>query len=126
VIVGLGMDLADLDRIARSLDRFGPRFAGRVLTPAELALMPDQPQVRAAYVAARFAAKEAALKALGTGMAQGIGLRDAELSRLPSGQPVLTLLNKAAERARSMGVRRVLVSLTHSRTAAGAVVILEA
>ena len=126
MIVGLGMDLADLDRIARSLDRFGLRFAGRVLTPAELALMPGQPQTRAAYVAARFAAKEAALKALGTGMAQGVSLRDAEVGRLPSGQPVLTLLNKAAERARGMGVRRVLISLTHSRTSAGAVVILEA
>lgn len=125
MIVGIGIDLTDLDRIARSLERFGARFATRVLTPAELALMPGQARSRAAYVAARFAAKEAALKALGTGMAQGIGLHDAEVGRLPSGQPTLTLLNKAAERAGAMGARRVLISLTHSRTTAGAVVILE-
>ena len=125
MIVGLGIDLTDLDRIARSLDRFGDRFAKRVLTPAELNLMPDQPQARVAYVAARFAAKEAALKALGTGMAQGLGLHDAEVGRLPSGQPTLTLLNKASDRARIMGARRIFLSLTHSRTTAGAVVILE-
>jgi holo-[acyl-carrier protein] synthase len=122
------MDLVEIDRIARDLTRFGMRFTERVLTPAELALMParpDQAAARAAYVASRFAAKEAALKALGTGMACGIGLHDAEVGRLPSGQPTLILLNKAAERAGSLGARRVLISLTHSRTTAGAVVILE-
>jgi holo-[acyl-carrier protein] synthase len=129
MIVGLGMDLAEIDRIARSLDRFGRRFAEKVLTPAERAAMPDwpnRPNARAAYVASRFAAKEAALKALGTGMACGIGLHDVEVGRLPSGQPTLTLRNKAAERAESLGVRRVFISLTHSLTTAGAVVILEA
>jgi len=125
MIVGVGMDLAEIDRIGRSLERFGERFLDRVLTPGERAIMPAGSPAQAAYVAARFAAKEAALKALGTGMAEGLTLRDVEVIRLASGQPVLRLHGKASERAKGMGVNRTHISLTHSRTTAGAVVVLE-
>ena len=125
MVVGVGMDLAEIDRIGRSVERFGERFLDRVLTPGEKAIMPAGPPARAAYVAARFAAKEAALKALGTGMAEGLTLRDVEVIRLASGQPLLRLHGKAEKRAQAMGVNRMHISLTHSRTTAGAVVILE-
>ena len=124
MIVGTGIDLAELDRIAASLNRFGDRFLDRVLTPGERALLPASAR-RVAYVAARFAAKEAALKALGTGMAEGLTFRDVEIGRLPSGQPILHLHGKARERAENMGAHRFHVSLTHSLSTAGAVVILE-
>ena len=125
MIIGIGIDLAELDRIAHSLERFGDRFVERILTPAEQALMPARMPARTAYVAARFAAKEAALKALGTGMAEGLSMQDVEVGRLASGQPVLTFLGKARERAQTLGLRAAFVSLTHSRTTAGAVVVLE-
>ncbi len=124
MLVGLGIDLAELDRIAASLERFGDRFLDKVLTPAELDGLPPAGS-RIPYVAARFAAKEAALKALGTGMAEGITLKDIEVERLASGQPLLRLHGRALERAEAMGARYFHLSLTHSRSTAGAVVILE-
>lgn len=125
MIINIGIDLVDLDRIAASLARFGDRFLDKVLTPDELALLPSAHEARIAYVGGRFAAKEAALKALGTGMAEGIGLRDVTVTRLPGGRPELILTGRAAQRAKDLGVRRALISLTHSRTSAAAVVTLE-
>lgn len=125
MILGLGLDLVSLPRMERSLERFGEHLLERVLTPAERALLPAAPGAKAAYVAARFAAKEAAVKALGTGFAQGVGPRDVEVVSLPSGRPELRLHGAAARRAREMGVVSAHLSLTHERDAAAAVAILE-
>jgi holo-[acyl-carrier protein] synthase len=123
VILGLGLDVAEIPRIRDSLTRFGERFIRRVLTEAEAAGMPEGDP--APYVAARFAAKEAAAKALGTGFAQGVTQTSIEVGNLPSGAPTLRLHGKALEIATAMGVQRMHISLTHGRDIAAATVILE-
>jgi holo-[acyl-carrier protein] synthase len=123
MILGLGLDVAEIGRIRESLARYGERFIARVLTEAEASGIPQaNPE---AYVAARFAAKEACAKALGTGLANGVTLQDIEVGKLPSGAPVLRLSGRADELARSMGATRLHLSLTHGRDTAAAVVILE-
>lgn len=123
MILGLGLDVAEVERIRSSLARFGARFVGRVLTTAEAGAMPDSNAEY--YVAARFAAKEACAKALGTGFARGVTLHNIEVTALPSGAPRLALSGRARELALEMGVRAAHVSLTHERGLAAAVVILE-
>ena len=123
MILGLGLDVTEVDRIRRSLDRFGERFIARILTSAEAANMPENDP--APYVAARFAAKEAASKALGTGFAEGVTVRSIEVIRLPSGAPELRLHDAAKERAVALGVTRAHLSITHGRDVAAATVILE-
>ncbi len=125
MIVGLGMDLVERERIARAVERFGERFFDRILTPAERAAAPTASGPLILYTAARFAAKEAASKALGTGFALGIGPRDIETLTLPSGRPQLRLGGAAAQRARELGVASLHVSLSHERGMACAVVVLE-
>ena len=122
MILGLGVDLADLNRIRRSYERFGRRFAEKILAPEELRCLPEAPVT---YLAGRFAAKEAAVKALGPGFSQGIGPRQIEIRNTPEGKPELRFLGRAAERARALGVTRRHVSLSHDRTAAVALVVLE-
>jgi holo-[acyl-carrier protein] synthase len=122
VIIGLGIDVVELDRIRRSLDRFGERFLARVLTPAEIdSLRGDRP----AFVAARFAAKEAASKALGTGFRRGVNFQTIELADLASGKPEIRFLRQARARFLALGGRNAHVSLTHGRDVAAAVVVLE-
>ncbi len=123
MILGIGLDLAEIPRIRDSLERFGERFTSRVLTAAEAAGMPEVDP--APYVAARFAAKEAAAKALGTGFSQGVTQTSIEVLSLPSGAPTLKLHGKALEIASTMGVERMHISLTHGRDIAAATVILE-
>ena len=123
-IVGIGMDLVELERIEHSLERFGERFLEKVLTRGERAALSEGNRV--ARVAARFAAKEAAVKALGTGFANGIGPADIEVVSLPGGQPALRFCGAAAEAAARLDVCASHLTLTHSRTVAGAVVVLEA
>jgi holo-[acyl-carrier protein] synthase len=123
VILGLGLDVAELDRIRRSLDRFGRRFIERVLTPEEAAGVPEHGAE--AYIAARFAAKEACAKALGTGFADGVTMHTIEVRRQPSGAPALHLSGRADELARARGAVRAHLSLTHGRDVAAAVVVLE-
>lgn len=123
MLVGLGMDLADIGRMERALQRHGARFAARVLTPAEQAACPD---LRPAFVAGRWAAKEAAVKALGCGFSLGIGPQHIEILPAPSGRPELRFTGPAWERARQLGVRHAHVTITHERTTAAAVVVLEA
>lgn len=122
VIVGLGIDTTELDRIQKSFERHGDRFTSKILHPNEQAALPKHP---VAYIAARFAAKEAAVKALGTGFTQGIQFQDIEIQSEPSGKPTLVLHNKAAEVADALSATRYHVSLTHGRDTASAVVILE-
>ena len=127
-ILGIGLDLVELSRVERSLRRFGEHFLTRIMTADERAAVPgaltDAGVV--AHVAARFAAKEAAVKALGTGFACGIGPHDVSVRSLPSGQPELILSGRAHERARALGATHVHLTLTHTRDNAAAVVILEA
>lgn len=126
MIVGIGLDMVEIDRIDGSLARFGERFTRRVLTASEnLVAQSLGADRRAAHVAARFAAKEAGVKALGTGFANGIGPQDIEVANLEGGQPVLCLHGAAATRAAVLGVARSHLTLTHTRTTAAAVVILE-
>jgi holo-[acyl-carrier protein] synthase len=124
VIKGLGIDLVELDRVRRSLERFGERFAARVLTGEELASLPGA-KARVPYLAARFAAKEAAAKALGTGLSRGIGFHSFAVANLDSGAPALELRGAALSRMRELGASAAHLSLTHGRDAAAAVVILE-
>ncbi|WP_432736230.1 holo-[acyl-carrier-protein] synthase [Maridesulfovibrio sp. FT414] len=123
MIIGLGIDITELDRIRSSLEKFGERFTEKILTPAEIELIPGKDPVP--YVAARFAAKEAAVKALGTGFAEGITFHCIEITRNESGAPQLNFLGKALERSNNMGVQGIHISITHARDNAAAVVVLE-
>jgi holo-[acyl-carrier protein] synthase len=123
MVVGLGIDIASVGRVARSLDRFGERFVTRILTVGERSDLAARTWDRAAAVAGRFAAKEAAAKALGG--PRDVWWHDVEVRRGERGQPVLTLLGPAAERAKRLGVSRTLLSITHDAGVAAAVVLLE-
>lgn len=123
MIVGLGVDIVELARIEKSLARFGRRFAEKILGPEELAAMPS---LTVSYIAGRFAAKEAAVKALGTGFSQGIGPTLVEAVATSGGKPQLRLHGAALQRARDMGVTSSHVSISHDRSSAVAVVVLEA
>lgn len=125
MIQGTGFDLAALPRIKTLLERYGERFVRRVLTDREREKLPASSAGRTAYVAGRFAAKEAAVKALGTGFSRGIGMHDVEILSTDGGRPLLLLHGEAATRAARMGVTKLHVSISHERDMAGAVVILE-
>ncbi len=124
MIVGTGVDLAEVDRIRGSTERFGDRFIKRVFTPREIAYA-ERKANRYERYAARFAAKEAGMKAIGTGWKRGVRWRDFEVVNLPSGKPTLQFHGKAADYARKLGVRNVALSITHTRQTALAHVILE-
>jgi holo-[acyl-carrier protein] synthase len=119
----LGLDLAEVDRVARLLERWGDRFLERVFRPGEISVRRRHARARAEHVAGRFAAKEAAMKALGTGW-RGLPFRDIEVGRDPRGKPTLSFHGKALVRARELGVADMEVSITHSATMAAAVVAL--
>ena len=124
MIVGTGIDLVEVERIERVLSLYGRRFVQRVFTPEEIAYC-ERHRNRAERYAARFAAKEAGMKALGTGWRRGIRWRDLEVGRRPGGRPTLGFSGVAAQLASGLGVRRVALSLTHTATQAVAQVILE-
>lgn len=127
MIIGLGLDVCELERIEAAMERHGERFLRKVLTPFEYDGLPmGHEKTRLAYVAARFAAKEAASKALGTGFRRGVSLQTAEVRPLPSGKPELALLGPALDVAAELGVSSSHLSLTHGRDIAAAVVVLEA
>jgi len=98
IVLGLGSDLCNIERIQRSIDRFGQRFLDRLFTPAEQARADRRQLTRTATFAKRFAAKEAGSKALGTGFRQGVFFRDIGVVNLPSGRPTLCLTGGAAAR----------------------------
>ncbi|MEW5772645.1 MAG: holo-[acyl-carrier-protein] synthase [Thermodesulfobacteriota bacterium] len=123
MVVGLGIDVVELDRIALCLERYGERFLRRVLTDLERSALPRHPT---AYVAARFAAKEAAAKALGTGFRRGVNFHTIEVRILPSGKPDLHLSGGALDVLAELGGNACQVSLTHGRDVAAAVVVIEA
>ncbi len=124
MIVGTGVDLCEVDRMRQAIERHGKRFVDRVFTERESAYA-ERKANRYERYAARFAAKEAGMKALGTGWRGGLGWRDLEVTNLPSGRPTLALHGKAAEFAEKLGVRNISLSLTHTTEQAMAMVILE-
>jgi holo-[acyl-carrier protein] synthase len=124
MVLGLGSDLIEIARIAASIDRFGERFLRRVYTPGEIAYCMRKKNAAESF-AARFAAKEAGAKALGTGISHGIAWPEIEVRREPSGRPTLHWSGRARLRAAALGVRKSSLTLTHSREMAMAVVIVE-
>ncbi len=115
-ITELGVDIIRVSRIRETLERFGQRFALRVLTPAEAAYV----RTNAERFAGRWAAKEAVSKVLGLGV-RGVGWRDIEVVRLPTGQPAVRLSGRARSRAEQLGMGRISLSITHEREYAVAV-----
>jgi len=104
----LGIDIIKVERIRAALEKFGPRFSRRVLTPAEQRYVRDRPET----FAGRWAAKEAVSKVLGLGV-RGIGWKEIEVERLPTGQPAVRLHGRAAARSRQLGMARIALSITH-------------
>jgi holo-[acyl-carrier protein] synthase len=119
----LGLDLTEVDRVAGVLERHGERFLARVFRPGEIRLARRHPRAFAEHVAGRFAAKEAAMKALGLGW-RGLAFRDIEIGRDERGKPLVAFHGKALARARSLEVLSAEVSITHGRDIAAAVVAL--
>lgn len=125
MVIGLGIDLVDVERVARMLERDAERFAARLLTEGEWAYCSAMKRP-APHVAVRLAAKEAAFKALaGSADARAIGWREIEVVHGEHRRPELRLHGRATDRLAALGGARVLVSLTHSQSTAGAVVVLE-
>ena len=130
MIVGLGSDLCNIERIQSSLDRFGTRFENRVFTPLELARAARRPFTKAGTLAKRFAAKEAFSKAVGTGFKRGVFMKDIGVTNLPSGAPTLELAGGAQAALDALiptgHKARIHLSLTDDHPWAQAFVIIEA
>ncbi|HEX6467275.1 MAG TPA: holo-ACP synthase [Terriglobales bacterium] len=124
MIVGTGIDITEVDRIAESIARFGRRFLQRVFTPEEIRYCESKKNSPERY-AARFAAKEAAMKAIGTGLRRGVTWQDFEIGHAPGGKPILRFRGKAADFANALGAKHTSLSLTHTDKTAMAMVILE-
>ena len=125
MVLGLGTDMIEIGRIEESIRQFGQRFLDRVYTPEEIAYCQRKKKHAAESFAARFAAKEAGAKALGTGISRGVSWKELEVRREKSGRPTLHLSGRALERASELGIRRLSLSLTHGRDTAMAVVVAE-
>lgn len=125
MVLGLGTDLIEIERVQQSIEQFGDRFLRRIFTEGEIAYCLRKKKHSAESFAARFAAKEAGAKALGTGISRGVSWKEIEVTREPGQRPRLQFSGRAAELALAMGVRNVQLSLTHSRHVAMAVVSVE-
>ena len=124
MILGTGIDLAEVPRVRAAIERYGRRFVERIYTPAEIAYV-ERKANRYERYAARFAAKEAGMKAIGTGWRRGVRWQDFEVLNLPSGRPTLKLHGVAAQLAQRLGVRAISLSLTHTAQQGMAFVVLE-
>jgi holo-[acyl-carrier protein] synthase len=124
MIVGTGIDLTEISRIQHSIDRYGERFLHRIYTPGEQAYCLRK-RMAAESFAARFAAKEAGAKALGTGISHGVSWLEIEVTREPGGRPGLRFHGRAAQIAQRIGAARAALSLTHTADLAMASVLLE-
>jgi holo-[acyl-carrier protein] synthase len=124
MIVGTGVDIVEVSRMAGAIERFGSRFLERVFTPAEIRYC-ESKKNRIERYAARFAAKEAAIKAIGTGWRHGVAWHDVEVRRESGGRPTISYSGKAAEFAAALGMKRASLSLSHTAEHAIAQVILE-
>jgi holo-[acyl-carrier protein] synthase len=124
MLVGTGTDLIEIERIRKSIERYGARFTERIFTAGEIAYCERKKNAAESY-AGRFAAKEAAAKALGTGIARGVTWKEIEVVRKPGERPTIHLTGRAAVRAAMLGAIAAAVSITHSRELALATVLLE-
>jgi holo-[acyl-carrier protein] synthase len=124
MILGTGVDLAEVGRIRDAIGRYGDRFVRRIYTAGEIAYV-ERKANRFERYAGRFAAKEAGMKAIGTGWKRGVRWQDFEVSNLPSGRPTLRLHGEAARIAEKMGVKTISLSITHTADLGMAHVILE-
>lgn len=124
MIAGVGTDLAEVARIRQSAERFGDRFIRRIYTEIERAYCESKANRFERY-AARFAAKEAGMKALGTGWSRGVSWQDFQVVNERSGRPTLKLAGKASEIALANGIRQISLSMTHTATDGFAIVIFE-
>jgi holo-[acyl-carrier protein] synthase len=124
VILGIGIDIIEVSRIGASYERFGEKFAQRILLPDEIAycLTHKNP---APFLAVRFAAKEAISKAFGTGIGASLGWQDMEIRRKESGEPFVVLHGKGQELFQTRGAKQLLVSLSHTEHYAAATAVLE-
>lgn len=122
MVVGIGIDLVDVSRVERAVGRYGTRFLDRVFTPREQVVY--QRGRSCERLAARFAAKEAVMKALGTGRSRGVGWRDIEVVG-ESGPPRVHLRGKALDVARGLGIQTIYISLTHEGDSAAAVAVAQ-
>ena len=125
MILGLGTDIAEVHRIQASLERYGQPFLNRIYTPGEIAYCQARKKTAAQSYAARFAAKEAAAKALGTGISRGVTWQELEVVRNRGEAPQIRLHGRAAEIAAARGITRLTLSLTHTTPIAMAVVIAD-
>lgn len=123
MVVGLGIDIASVERLARALERFGDRFWERILTPGERVDLGDRRADRAVALAGRFAAKEAFSKAIGA--PKDVWFQDVEVRRSASGAPELSAKGSALPHLARLGVSRILLSISHDAGVAAAVVVLE-
>ena len=124
MIVGSGIDLVEIERIQHSVDRYGSRFLNRVYTRAEQAYCQRKRKAAESF-AARFAAKEAGAKALGTGISFGVNWLEIEVVREASGRPTIAFHGRAAQIAAYLGVVHAALSITHTGSLAMASVVLE-
>lgn len=124
MIVGTGIDIVEVSRIAAAVERFGERFLDRVFTTSEIRYCRSKQNTMERF-AARFAAKEAGFKAIGTGWSHGVTWKEIEVGREPGGRPTLAYSGKAAEFAAKLGMRRASLSLSHTSEQAIAHVVLE-
>jgi len=124
MIVGTGVDIAEVARIKAAVERYGERFLKRVFTPEEIRYCSSKANT-GERLAARFAAKEAAMKAIGTGLRHGVTWQDVEVVREPRSRPGIRLSGKAAEFAAALGCKRIHLSISHTEEQAIAYVILE-
>jgi holo-[acyl-carrier protein] synthase len=124
MILGIGVDVIQISRMKKIIERWGPRFINRAFTEHEIAYCESKKEPDPHYTV-RFAAKEAVLKALSTLKNSALSFREVEVFRSGNGRPVIRLYGRACEAARILGVKRILVSLTHSTDIAAAQVVLE-
>src|SRR5689334_11467443 len=124
MIIGVGIDIIEVARIAASYERFGERFLNRILLPNEIAYCLSH-KVPGPFLAARFAAKEAISKAFGTGIGAQLSWKDMEICRKESGEPYVVLHGGGEKLLKERGARMVLISLSHTQAHAAAVAILE-
>jgi holo-[acyl-carrier protein] synthase len=124
MLLGTGVDLVEISRVAASIERYRERFLRRVFTPGEIAYCTRKRNFAESF-AARFAAKEAGAKALGTGIHHGVSWTELEVRRLPGQRPTLHFSGRAREFAEMLGVRHISLSLTHTGQMAMAIVHLE-
>ena len=124
MLIGTGVDLIEIQRIAQSIERYGDRFLHRVYTEREIAYC-RRKRASAESFAARFAAKEAGAKALGTGISRGVTWSEFQVERQPGGRPILELRGRAALLAAELGVKTISLSLTHTANLAMATVMME-